>query len=295
MGARLFGTLRTNRERVIPIVVAALLLSGLFFSLFGAKPAQADYFTGCGYGYGSNGSGFGYSATNSPTYGYGYGYGGAFAYGYGDTICPIGISTPNPLPVGTVGSSYSFTMTATNGVGPYTWSATGLPNTSGLTVSSAGVISGTPTQATTYSVTFVVTDSNGMTYTSSGYTLAVVNSNATTTTTVAPTTTTTVAPTTTTTTGPKPVCNLFAKRFLGFAVVGRGMSRAIIGGCFYGQPTVTSNEAGTRVGVLHDNGRVLIVRVTVPGGSKPGWHTLTIREPNGKICRVNYLVRILGR
>ena len=300
MGARLFGTLRANRERVIPIVVAALLLSGLFFSLFGAKPAQADYFTGCGYGYGSNGSGFGYSATNSPTYGYGYGYGGTFGYGYGDTICPIGISTPNPLPVGTVGSSYSFTMTATNGVGPYTWSATGLPSTSGLTVSTAGVISGTPTQATTYSVTFIVTDSNGMTYTSSGYTLAAVNSNATTTTTVAtttggPTTTTTVAPTTTTTTGPKPVCNLFAKRFLGFAVVGRGMSRAIIGGCFYGQPKVTSNEAGTRVGVLHDNGRVLIVRVTVPGGSKPGWHTLTIREPNGKICRVNYLVRILGR
>ena len=110
------------------------------------------------------------------------------------------------------------------------------------------------------------------------------------TTTTAPTTTTT-APGTTTTTPPKKACRLHATKFHGFAVVGRGMTRAITGACFYAQPRITSNEAGTRVGVLHDNGRVLVVRVTVRARSPKGWHTFTIREPNGKLCRVNYLVK----
>ncbi|MGC8511392.1 MAG: hypothetical protein ACP5PB_11055, partial [Acidimicrobiales bacterium] len=66
---------------------------------------------------------------------------------------------------------------------------------------------------------------------------------------------------------------------------------AITGQCFYAQPRVTSDEPGTRIGVLRDNGRVLVVRVTVRAGSQPGWHTLTIREPNGKTCKVNYLVK----
>ena len=116
-----------------------------------------------------------------------------------------------------------------------------------------------------------------------------------TTTTTTASTTTTVAPTTTTTRPPPPrkACRFHGMKFHGFAVVGRGMTRAITGACFYGQPKVTSNEVGTRVGVLHDNGRVLVVHVTVPAGSKPGWHTLTIREPNGKQSKVNYLVRII--
>ena len=300
MATRLLGTLRTNRERVIPLLVAALLLSGLFFSLFGAKPAQADYYTGCGYGYGATQSGFGYGT--GITYGYGYGNGGTFAYGYGNQVCPITITTTS-LPNGMQDIPYSTSLSATGGTQTFTWTSSVLPT--GLTLSSAGTLSGTPTVAGTFAITFTATDGNGQPattnltltltpFTSSGGGGA--GGGTTTTTSTTSTTTTTVAPTTTTTTGPKPkYCNLFAKRFLGFAVVGRGMSRAIIGGCFYAQPTVTSNEPGTKVGVLHDNGRVLVVRVTVPGGSKPGWHTLTIREPNGKICRVNYLVRVLGR
>ncbi len=302
MATRLFGTLRTNRQRVIPLLVGALLLSGLFFSLFGAKPAQADYYTGCGYGYGSTQSGFGYGT--GTTYGYGFGYGGTFSYGYGDQVCPITITTSS-LPSGMQFVSYTPTsLTATGGTNTFTWTSSVLP--SGLSLSSAGTLSGTPTVSGTFTITFTATDGNGqpatknLTLTIAPFTSSGGGGGAgggtTTTTSTTSTTTTTVAPTTTTTTGPKPkYCNLFAKRFLGFAVVGRGVSRAIIGGCFYAQPKVTSDEPGTRVGVLHDNGRVLVVRVTVPGGSKPGWHTLTIREPNGKICRVNYLVRILPR
>jgi len=73
--------------------------------------------------------------------------------------------------------------------------------------------------------------------------------------------------------------------------VGRTVTVTITGTCFYGQPRITSNEAGTRVGVSHDNGKVLVVRVTVRARSPKGWHTFTIREPNGKLCRANYLVK----
>ncbi|MFW5466460.1 ExeM/NucH family extracellular endonuclease [Knoellia sp. CPCC 206391] len=59
---------------------------------------------------------------------------------------------------GQVGSPISgFTLAATGGTSPYSWSATGLP--SGVTVAANGAVSGTPTTAGTYNVTATVTDS----------------------------------------------------------------------------------------------------------------------------------------
>ncbi len=65
----------------------------------------------------------------------------------------IQISPPPPtLPDGTNTMPYSITLSATGGQSPYTWSLTansaGLPP--GLTLSSGGVISGTPTNSATY-------------------------------------------------------------------------------------------------------------------------------------------------
>ncbi|HEY7175063.1 MAG TPA: putative Ig domain-containing protein, partial [Micromonosporaceae bacterium] len=90
---------------------------------------------------------------------------------------PTGLGTPNgtaaftnggggpgPLTMnnpgnqtGTVGTAVSLTLSASGGTAPYTFSATGLP--AGLSISSSGVISGTPTTAGTSTVTATVHDS----------------------------------------------------------------------------------------------------------------------------------------
>lgn len=74
-----------------------------------------------------------------------------------DQDSALAITTAS-IPAGVVGTPYSHTLTATGGVGAKTWSKTGTLPT-GLTLSSAGVLSGTPTAAGTPSITFTVTDS----------------------------------------------------------------------------------------------------------------------------------------
>jgi Zn-dependent metalloprotease len=80
----------------------------------------------------------------------------------GDPTCtPSGgaVTVTNPgSKTGTVGTAISnLTLSASGGTAPYTWTATGLP--AGLSISTAGVVSGTPTIATTYNVTVIATDS----------------------------------------------------------------------------------------------------------------------------------------
>jgi hypothetical protein len=70
---------------------------------------------------------------------------------------PLSITTDN-LPDGAQNVAYSTPVTADGGASPYTWSATGLPD--GLSMSSDGSISGTPTAAGTFTVTVTVTDSD---------------------------------------------------------------------------------------------------------------------------------------
>lgn len=71
--------------------------------------------------------------------------------------------TPSSLASGTAGVSYSASVGASGGVAPYTFSASGLP--SGLSMTPAGVISGTPAAAGSYSVSVTVVDGNGVTVT----------------------------------------------------------------------------------------------------------------------------------
>ncbi len=66
--------------------------------------------------------------------------------------------TTTSLPAATAGASYSQTLMATGGVGSYTWSVNGLPNT--IACTGAGLCSGTPTTGGSYPLTLKVTDGN---------------------------------------------------------------------------------------------------------------------------------------
>ena len=79
------------------------------------------------------------------------------------SAAPLVITTASPLPRGRVGDAYSVTLAAEGGVQPYTWSAASTPV--GLSFSSAGVLSGTPSAAGTFSISVTVTDSEKTTTT----------------------------------------------------------------------------------------------------------------------------------
>jgi Putative Ig domain len=72
---------------------------------------------------------------------------------------PLSITTGSPLPTGTLGMSYSQNLAATGGTPPLTWSVTSGAPPGGLMLSSAGVISGTPTGAGMTNFTVQVADS----------------------------------------------------------------------------------------------------------------------------------------
>ncbi len=70
------------------------------------------------------------------------------------------ITTASPLPAATIGVAYSATLSAT-GVAPFSWSGVSLP--AWLSLSSAGILSGTPplTTSSPVSITVQVTDASG--------------------------------------------------------------------------------------------------------------------------------------
>jgi len=74
----------------------------------------------------------------------------------------LAISTTG-LPAGVVGQAYSAQLNATGGAMPYSWSVASGALPAGLTLSSSGAISGTPTTAGTTTFTAKVTDVNLLT------------------------------------------------------------------------------------------------------------------------------------
>jgi hypothetical protein len=78
----------------------------------------------------------------------------------------LAVSTAS-LPAGTTGTAYSQTLIATGGTTPYTWSRKSGSLPAGLILSTAGVISGTPTTAGTSTFTVQVKDKSAKTATKS--------------------------------------------------------------------------------------------------------------------------------
>ena len=75
------------------------------------------------------------------------------------TIAPALAITSTSAPNGTVGIAYSANLAAAGGVGPFTFSASGLP--AGLSISAGGALSGIPATPGTVSVQVTVKDSTG--------------------------------------------------------------------------------------------------------------------------------------
>jgi large repetitive protein len=87
--------------------------------------------------------------------------GGSVSHTYSLAVNPALVVTPGSLLVATVGDHYSTQLTATGGSGAgYVFTAVNLP--AGLTLSSAGLLSGTPTTAgSPFHFTVIVTDGIG--------------------------------------------------------------------------------------------------------------------------------------
>jgi hypothetical protein len=81
---------------------------------------------------------------------------------------PLAITTTSPLPGGTQGTPYpQVTLAATGGTAPLVWSLSAGALPGGLTLSSAGIISGTPNTAGTFGFTVRVVDAASATDTKS--------------------------------------------------------------------------------------------------------------------------------
>ena len=89
--------------------------------------------------------------------------GAACDIGAYEFVPPAGIAptiTSSPPPAGTLGTPYNFTVTA-NGTAPITFTVTSGALPTGLSLSAAGVITGTPTSASVGPWTGVITATNG--------------------------------------------------------------------------------------------------------------------------------------
>jgi hypothetical protein len=75
--------------------------------------------------------------------------------------CPAVTLSPTTLPNGTVGVAYSQTITGSGGTAPYTFGVTAGSLPAGLTLTSAGSLSGTPITPGTTTSTIRGTDANG--------------------------------------------------------------------------------------------------------------------------------------
>jgi hypothetical protein len=91
---------------------------------------------------------------------------------YGLTVNQSLTTVTKTLPTGEMNANYSAQMQGAGGTAPYTWTATGLPT--GLKLGTTGAISGIPTKAGNFSVTFVITDATAKTF-SSVITMSITN------------------------------------------------------------------------------------------------------------------------
>jgi hypothetical protein len=89
--------------------------------------------------------------------------------------CTVISIAPPTLPNGTQGVAYNQTIAGSNGTGPYALTVTAGSLPAGMTLTTAGVLAGTPTTSGTSSFTIRATDAN-LCFSSQAYTLIIVSS-----------------------------------------------------------------------------------------------------------------------
>jgi uncharacterized repeat protein (TIGR01451 family) len=88
--------------------------------------------------------------------------------------CPVITLSPATLPNGTMGVAYSQTITGSGGTAPYSFGVTAGALPAGLTLTSAGVLAGTPTTNGTFTFTIRGTDANGC-FAELAYTIIIIS------------------------------------------------------------------------------------------------------------------------
>jgi large repetitive protein len=210
------------------------------------------------------------------------------------TISAGGLSiTTNSLPVASQNTPYSATVTGTGGTPPYTWSLTSTGN-NGLTIgASTGIISGSPTAIGQFTLSVLLTDSQGLTATKAFF-LTVSNALSIVTTTLPPGTINVVYPTQTisagggqppyrwvvVTTGPG---NLPPGLTLD-GVFGRISGTPTASGTFPFELMVTDNNSNTATGTLSITvgGNIVITPATLPDATANTAYSQTLTATGGQ-------------
>jgi hypothetical protein len=200
--------------------------------------------------------------------------------------------TTTTLPVGSVNSPYSATLAGTGGTPPYSWSLTSTAN-DGLTIgATSGVISGTPTATGQYTLSVLLTDSQGLTA-SRIFTITVSSALSILTTTLPAGSVNVVYPTQTLTAGGGQPPYRWIVVTTGPGNLPPGLTLDGVFGRISGTPTasgtfpfelmVTDNNSNTATGTLSITvgGNIVITPATLPGASVNTAYSQTLSATGG--------------
>ena len=212
----------------------------------------------------------GVQATPTATYGSGSLNVNITAATAGSTTAALSVTT-STLAGATVGSSYSASVSATGGTSPYTWTLISGSLPAGLSFSSSGVISGTPTTTTPSSFTVQVTDSASQSA-SATYSINISSTAPTAPATTTPATTTT--PTATNTTTPTNSTATTAATTPATTAQTATVSASVLGST--GSFTVSGGNVSTATSLSSSNGSLSISLAANTAVNLQGSQNLTV-------------------
>jgi hypothetical protein len=179
---------------------------------------------------------------------------------------PLTVATTTALPGGTQGTAYNQTLAAGGGTSPYRWTLLSGSLPAGLTLSTGGVISGTPTGTGTANFTVQVTDSSSPVQTAQA-TLSITITTA-----APPTCPCTIWPNTAT----PGIVDTNDSQAVELGVRFTANSNGFITGIRFYKGV---NNTGTHIGNLWSSAGALLARATFSGETASGWQQVNFSAP----------------